>query len=541
MHIYVRLEDSMIYTNNRKNLMSMKTTTLLSLMLAVLPAAAQNGITKAQLPALHMAAQRDAIIDTPQGTLHNGLYRQSVGYFFGTPRNADGIAGTYVVGNDKVTYYIQNIFSQFQSGTWVKATLLGDTLYMATPQPVYSYTDDGETIHIYLSNMKYDDERQTFVTDTENTTAKFVVRGDTLKQVSPQLLGMTGDSGEWMLYGDCDLKIFRNRDTVAEAPATLTTQRYALTYNDENGDRQSRLVKLGFDGNDVWLGQLSDRFPTNWVKGEKGKDRIVFENQQYFGFKDNHHVYFTTGEREEATDPQTGETGEVYVLAPQIRFDLDGDGYKSDGVMFTNWGKKDVNFRDCYEQPRLEKFVETPQTPANPIPVDFSPYDSDDKYGTFSFILPSLSTTGEVLNPDRLYYNIYVDERLLTFKATRYGLDEDMTDIPYSFTDGHTFTASTTHSHGRIVYFKEKVGSYYSHIGVRAIYRGAGESHGSDIVYNDGEVTDTITAPIYSRQATSVSYFDLTGRRVNTTQKGVIIKRETLPDGTVRYQKVSVK
>ena len=371
----------------------MKTTTLLSLMLAALPAAAQNGITKAPLPALHMAAQSDAIIDTPQGTLYNGLYRQSVGYFFGTPRNADGIAGAYVVGNDKVTYYIQNIFSQFQSGTWVKATLQGDTLYMATPQPVYSYTDDGETIHIYLSNMKYDDERQTFVTDTENTTAKFVVRGDTLKQVSPQLLGMTGDSGEWMLYGDYDLKIFRNRDAVAEAPATLTTERYALTYNDENGDRQSRLVKLGFDGNDVWLGQLSDRFPTNWVKGEKGKDRIIFENQQYFGFKDNHHVYFTTGEREEATDPQTGETGEVYVLAPQIRFDLDGDGYKSDGVMFTNWGKKDVNFRDCYEQPRLEKFVETPQTPANPIPVDFSPYDSDDKYGTFSFILPSLSTT----------------------------------------------------------------------------------------------------------------------------------------------------
>ena len=76
---------------------------------------------------------------------------------------------------------------------------------------------------------------------------------------------------------------------------------------------------------------------------------------------------------------------------------------------------------------------------------------------------------------------------------------------------------------------------------MRAIYRGAGESHGSEIVYNDGEVTDAITAPIYSRQATSVSYFDLTGRRVNTTQKGVIIKRETLPGGTVRYQKVSVK
>ena len=159
----------------------------------------------------------------------------------------------------------------------------------------------------------------------------------------------------------------------------------------------------------------------------------------------------------------------------------------------------------------------------------------------FSFILPSLSTTGEVLNPDRLFYNIYVDERLLTFKASRYGLDEDMTDIPYSFTDGHTFVASTTNSRGRIVYFKEKVGSYYSRIGVKAIYRGAGESHSSSIIYNDGEVVTGITNANSADQPTSVCFYDLSGRRVNTTSKGVLIKSETMPDGSKRHSKVAIK
>lgn len=521
----------------------MKITTCFSLLLlGALPAMAQNTPQSAQSPSQPQSVTKsDGIIYNPQGTLYNGLYRQSVGFFFRTPRNADGLAGAYVADNDGVTYYIQNIFSQFQTDTWVKATLQGDTLYMPTPQLVYSYDDGGETNNIYLSNMKYDEAQQTYVIDSANTFAKFVFSGDTLKQVSPQLLGMTGNSGSWMYYGDYDLRIFRNRDTVAVVPEDLNAERYSLTYNDEDGEQQSRLVKLGFDGNDVWLGDFSDRFPDNWVKGELGNNRIVFENEQFFGFKDNHHVYFTTGEREEATDPQTGETGEIYVLSPQIRFDLDGDVYKSDGVMFTNWGKKDVNFRECYEQPQLTKFVETPQTPADPMPVDFTPYDTDDQYGTFTFTLPALSTTGEVLNPDRLYYNIYVDERLLTFKASRYGLDQDMTDIPYSFVDGHTFVASSSYPRGRIVYFKERVGSYYSHIGVKAIYRGAGESHSSNIVYNDGDVVTGITSVNGSGEATSVSYYDLAGRRVEATSKGVLIKAETMTDGTKRYSKVTNK
>ena len=118
----------------------MKISTCFSLLLlAALPATAQNSIQAALAPGTPKApALPDTIIYSPQGTLYNGLYRQSVGYFYGTPRNADGIEGTYVVGNDKVSYYIKNIFSQFQPGTWVKATLRGDTLYMPTPQLVYT-------------------------------------------------------------------------------------------------------------------------------------------------------------------------------------------------------------------------------------------------------------------------------------------------------------------------------------------------------------------------------------------------------------------
>lgn len=153
----------------------MKITTCFSLLLlGALPAMAQNTPQSAQSPSQPQSVTKsDGIIYNPQGTLYNGLYRQSVGFFFGTPRNADGLAGAYVADNDGVTYYIQNIFSQFQTDTWVKATLQGDTLYMPTPQLVYSYDDGGETNNIYLSNMKYDEAQQTYVIDSANTFAKF--------------------------------------------------------------------------------------------------------------------------------------------------------------------------------------------------------------------------------------------------------------------------------------------------------------------------------------------------------------------------------
>ena len=528
----------------------MKLFACLSLLtLAVMPASAQGGLNKGGRPlSLHKSSSAsDVIYNTPAGTLHSRLYRRSVGFFYGTKRMADGLSGSYVVAPDKQTYYIQNIFSQYQCGSWVKGTLLGDTIYVSTPQHIDSFEDNGGTVDIYLRNLKYDKLKDTYVVDSANTEAKFVMSGDTLKQVSDHLLGMTDQEGNYMLYGDYDLMMFPNKDEVVTAPSDLQTERYELSYKDEYGDNQKRLVRLALGNNDVWLGDFSDKYPKAWVKGTRKDKRLTFANEQYLGYTDSHHIYFVTGVVVPVTDPATGETGETFELSRNIRCDDDGGTYKSENAMFTSWGKQDVNYRECFDQPRLTKFRQTEQTPSNPVIQGFQAYDNDNKYGSLSFTIPTVSISDEVIDPDSLYYNIYTDERLLTFKATKYGLATDMTDIPYSFTDGQTFAASTSDPLVRIVYFKERVGTYYKRIGVQAIYRTLGKAHKSSIVYNDGtevpadnpvtavkEVTHHAGSPI-------ISYYDLAGRRVQNPVKGLYVVSEHYANGIVKQRKVMVR
>jgi len=523
-----------------------KITCISMLVLAAMPALAQGGPQGARPLLLPSATASDIITNTPAGTLHSGLYRQSVGFFYGTKRNADGMSGAYVVAPDKKTYYIQDIFSQYRPGTWVRGELRGDTIYVPTPQHIDSYQSSDGGIEIYLRNLKYDNNQQTYVVDTDNTEAKFVMSGDTLKQVSPQLLGMTYDDGTYMLYGDYNLVMFPNKDVVTTPPADLKTERYALSYKDEYGDAQSKLVKLSIGSSDAWLGEFSSEYPNAWIKGTVKNNRITFNSKQYLGYTNSHHYYFVAGVTVPIADPETGETGETYEMSRNIRLDYDGDTYKSDNVMFTNWGKLDVNFRECFSEPRLSKFVETEQTPSNPTIQAFKAYDSSYKYGSLSFTIPTVSTTGVALNPDSLFYNVYTDERLLTFRATKYGLAKDMTDIPYNFTDGKTFVTSTSDPNTRIIYYLERVGTYYKRIGVQAIYRTAGKEHKSSIIYSDGtEVPVTPATGISSTGALKgepvTTYYDLSGRKVTKPSSGVYVKSERFADGTTKQSKVIMK
>lgn len=519
----------------------MKIITCISLLvLATLPAQAQGETQQFHLSlSSPVAGSTDIIIHTPTGTLHSGLYRQSTAFFAGSRVNADGLAGSYVVSPDKSTVYILNIFSQYQPGTWVKGSLRGDTLYVPTPQHVDSYSDGSGTMELYLQNMKYDERQQNYVVDSVHTDARFVLSGDTLRQVSPQLLGMTSASGGYLGYGDVDILMFVNRDSINTMPVGLKTTRYTLSYKDEYGDRQQRLVRMGFNGSDVWLGNLSALYPSRWIKGMLKNGRITFDNSQYLGFTDRHHVYFVTGITVPATDPETGETGETYELARNIRFDSDGDDYAADNVMFTNWGKRDVNFRECFAQPRLSKFVETEQTPQNPTIQAFQTYDASLKYGSVSFTIPSTAVSGQMLNPDSIFYNVYTDERLLTFKASRYGLDHDMTDIPLNFADSHTFAVSADDPSVHIVYFKERVGTYYRHLGIRAIYHGAGKVHMSDIVYNDGDIVSGIKE--ITGGTSKVRYYNLSGQQVEQPMHGIYVVKSQTADGEPVQSKVLIK
>ena len=90
------------------------------------------------------------------------------------------------------------------------------------------------------------------------------------------------------------------------------------------------------------------------------------------------------------------------------------------------------------------------------------------------------------------------------------------------------------------------MGTYYTRIGVQAIYRAAGKEHRSSIIYSDGkEVPVTPATGIRDAVAPKgeavTTYYDLSGRRVSKPTSGVYVKSERFADGTARQSKVILK
>ena len=70
----------------------------------------------------------------------------------------------------------------------------------------------------------------------------------------------------------------------------------------------------------------------------------------------------------------------------------------------------------------------------------------------------------------------------------------------------------------------------FRRIGVQSIYRGGGEEHYSNIVYHYFEGNDVARVNA-DQTAGDVQHFDLSGRRVSDSHRGLTITR--MPDGRI--------
>lgn len=63
----------------------------------------------------------------------------------------------------------------------------------------------------------------------------------------------------------------------------------------------------------------------------------------------------------------------------------------------------------------------------------------------------------------------------------------------------------------------------------------------SDIVYNDGSVVTGIKNASADAKAMSVTYYDLSGRKVQNPKHGVFVKKTVMSDGKVKTGKMVVE
>ncbi len=169
---------------------------------------------------------------------------------------------------------------------------------------------------------------------------------------------------------------------------------------------------------------------------------------------------------------------------------------------------------------------DVPATPATPQVLYF------DETNTAIYVtIPATDTKGAYINPDKLSYRFYADDELYTFTTDSYShLTENLTDIPYAFTDHYDIYNNTGY---KTVFFHDLTAKTLS---VESVYTVDGTANVS------ARASYTLPAGIASvsagSQPVSVTYTDLQGRRIAApASHGVTIVTTTYADGTVKTEK----
>lgn len=494
-----------------------------------------------------MVEPQEPITSTPAGKHYTNMYRTSRGFYvwyagLGST-TADGLTGEMVEADDG-SIYIKNPISQIVTDTWLHGIKgQGDTIEVQLPQVIYKEAGQNDagrdtTIYYYAYNMMfaYVNGAQTYIPDTLTQTMKFTWRNDTLRKVDGELLGLAFDNGEWTGYGDRTIIMSAMTDaTVAPANADAA-ERYAMVYNVDDTTKNVQMLDVAVEGDKVYAKGVSNRLPNAWVVGTINGDKALFNARQYLGVDSSSmmHNYFMPVAVKSKYIDWLGEYEDSVYHTDQLAFDYDATAktLTATGNFTTNRGKNIVDYDDIYKQPSLSSWTEKPLTPSDPVMSEYYPYDNSYGYGVARFYLHPFSTTGEALDPSKIYFNVYYDDELETFYNDDYlSLPYDMTNIPCTYRDYDAFSYSgIRHS----VYF-HAIG--FEKLGIQVFYTAGGETRASRLVYfGDKNAINGIADE--GKTVVSTTYTDMGGRRVTNPSKGIYVKSVTYADGTTRKLKI---
>jgi len=172
----------------------------------------------------------------------------------------------------------------------------------------------------------------------------------------------------------------------------------------------------------------------------------------------------------------------------------------------------------------------------------FDQYDPALGLGVLTFSVQPMDTAQNPIDAERLYYNIYFNDSLYTFKQDEYiMLPQDMCDFPVLFTDHRNFVVNENYGtllEETIYFYKQDIWKW----GVQLYYVVDGVTTYSDMFeWVVGTQPSGIDESIEDATVTGETYYDLMGREVVEPTNGFYIKRTTYSNGTVKTTKVLQK
>jgi len=294
-------------------------------------------------------------------------------------------------------------------------------------------------------------------------------------------------------------------DEVVTPPTGLTTETYVAILTTASGDTYYQDVNVGFWGeSEVYMQGLSyNDIPESWVKGTLTNGGMLLEiPSTYLGsysfWGNNYDITFNA-------------TNFFYTAATNTFYGPSGFSITG-GVA-----------AETYSIAYLKKLVEKATTPATPI-IEFSKSPNGSTYITYMTI-PLVDVNGDPMVSDKVSYILYYEKngsvQPLTFTKDKYEkLTEDMTEIPYNFTDNYDIDNYQIWMNQGEAELKT-----WTKIGVQSIYRGGDAENKSEIAWFDlaaywGTAIQNVNADNANR---SGKIYNLNGQEMQSLKRGLNI------------------
>lgn len=470
------------------------------------------------------------IIVAPEGTVKT-YQRSGLGIYedgFYPAVGADYGLITEVVWCENGDVYIKNPLMFYNCDAYMKGHVEGNEIVVDLPQPL-EFTTDIE-LSITLLKGEVDDYGDLeFIPEEGDCQLRYTIEGDSfgrqLDEDEFTMLGLIWDD-YFMDYGELECQYVPFNATPIEVPAGLKPEEWACTYG---GD--GHYIGIAFDGKDAYIKGIAPSLPDTWIKGSVAGDKVTFASEQYLGVDPrNHHMaYFYGATMSLEEDPEWGDMVMTPHFADDITFTYDAEEHimTSEDAILINASTIQPYYLNLLEKPVIRVAPKnSANIPNNPVILNFVPA-SFYGVGAVQFDLPKTSTDGAILDTENMYYNVYYGDKVTE-------LIEDMPNIPWNYSDGWDFSVyGITHE---AYYYDSDV----TVIGLQNCYDNNGTVTKSDIVYTDGTVVKDLSgiadAPV-AKTAKSTEFTDLLGRTV-TNPTGIVIRRTTYTDGTVKVDKV---
>ncbi len=494
----------------------------------------------------------EVIFDAPEGEL-SWLARTCDGFvteaFEATHSTIRGSVVQMVEGEDGYVY-LSHMASEYPVNTWTRFQREGNTLVMEGIQAIYVEYDElyDEEFIVYLAPME--------VVINENNVGTFKVPEDcrfvfnvgedgTLTSADPKmLLGVCvhtldetlegNDVWIWKGFGDRDIKMAPAEETPVSLPEGIDVDNWVMS-----DGYVKAFVQVAIDGEDFYVNGVDRSLPDSWIKGTMSEGKVIFPSGQYLGadMEIYYYSYFYGAEFSDVEDEE-GNVVRHASLADKAVFtyDAEANSLTADNGYIINSTADKLFPLYFYED------VTIGSQNRNPLTAPAAPYDIEyfeDPYGSSVwFQLPNVDVDGKLLLIDNLYYEIYVNGQLQYFNI----MDEDWNEvntsrIPYMYDDFYDFWVYSDDPRDHTVYLYTE--GEVKTIGIRSIYV---NENGEDVYSELGYYGESGLNALDAAQApVSVKLFDLQGREICGSYKGVAVKVSTYADGSARSSKVILK